>query len=174
MKELLKRKLASTEYSDLYTPFYATKLIAPYLYGRVWECACGEGHITTVLEHYGMEVVETDIALGQDFLETWIAPPDVDFIVTNPPFSLKDEFLKHCYEFEIPFALLLPLTAIGGVERGKYFAEYGLELLIPDRRINFIYDNAKKACWFHSAWFCWNVLPEQLIFKTMERNNEIR
>jgi len=171
MNELLNRKLSSTKYSDLYTPFYATKLIAPYLSGKVWECACGEGHITTVLNHYGLEVVETDIAFGQNFLE--IDKPLGDIIVTNPPFEQKDDFLKHCYELGVPFALLLPLTAIGGVQRGKYFSKYGLELLIPDRRINFIYDNAKKACWFHSAWFCWNILPEKLIFKTMERDNTL-
>lgn len=171
MEELLRRKQAATKFSDFYTPFYATKLIAPYLSGKVWECACGEGHITTVLEHYGMEIIESDIALGQDFLT--MQPPKVDFIITNPPFDLKDEFLKRCYELQIPFALLLPLTAIGGVARGKLFQKHGLELLIPDRRINFINDDAKKACWFHSAWFCWNVLPEKLIFITMERDNAL-
>jgi hypothetical protein len=170
MKELLKRKLSATKFSDLYTPAYATELIVPYLYGKIWECAAGEGHITVVLEKHVLDVHESDIAIGIDFLETKFIPPGIDFIVTNPPYDLKDEFLEHCYELEVPFALLLPLTALGGMKRNRLYRENGLEILIPSRRINFIYENAKKACWFHSAWFCWNVLPEKLMFVDMERN----
>jgi len=169
MKELLKRKLATTEFSDLYTPAYATELIVPYLYGKIWECAAGEGHMTFVLIEHGLDVYESDIAFGTDFLETWVVPPNTDFIVTNPPYNLKDEFLEHCYELEVPFALLLPLTALGGMKRNGLFRENGLEVLVPSRRVNYIYNNAGKACWFHSAWFCWNVLPEKLMFVDMER-----
>ena len=175
MNNLQKRVLEASEFSDLYTPEYATELIVPYLYGTIWECAAGEGHMTSVFEAHRIDVYETDIAFGeqQNFLTTWIIPPNVDFIVTNPPFKLKDEFLKHCYELEVPFALLMPLTAIGGMKRNELFRKYGIELLVPSRRINFIYDGAGKACWFHSAWFCWNVLPEKLMFVEMERNGEV-
>ena len=167
---LLKRQLSSTKYSDLYTPFYATELIAPYLSGKIWECACGEGHITAVLERYGMDVIETDIALGVDFLKCETI--ECDYIVTNPPYELKDKFIERCYNIGKPFALLLPLTALGGMKRNMLFREYGLEVLIPSRRINFIYKNAGKANWFHSAWFCHNVLPEMLMFVEMDRENE--
>ena len=34
-----------------------------------------------------------------------------DMIITNPPYSLKDEFIKKCYEWNKPFCLLLPITA---------------------------------------------------------------
>ena len=37
-------------------------------------------------------------------------PVQFDCIITNPPFSLKQEFLQRCYELGKPFALLLPLT----------------------------------------------------------------
>jgi len=163
MNGLLKRTLASTEYGDLYTPPEATELIAPYIHGRVWECAAGEGHITVILERHGLEVVETDIAWGVDFFDTEV-PADADCIVTNPPYKLKDAFLERCFEIGLPFALLLPLTALGGVKRTGMYSRYGLEVLIPDKRINFIYEGAGKACWFHSAWFCHDVLPEKLMF----------
>jgi len=166
MKELLKRKQAAVKFSSLYTPAYATELIIPYLHGKIWECACGEGHMTRVFEKHGLDVYETDIIHGVDFLTSDL-PAGIDMVVTNPPYSIKDKFLKHCYELDIPFALLMPLTALGGMKRSKLFREYGLEMLIPDRRINFIYEGAGKACWFHSAWFCHNVLPEKIIFKEM-------
>ena len=171
MNTLLKRHLASTQSGDLYyTPSYATELIVPYLHGTIWECAAGEGHITIVLEDHGLEVYETDVAFGVDFLTSDL-PEGVDMIVTNPPYSLKDKFLKHCYDLGIPFALLLPLTTLGGMKRTKMYNEYGLEILIPDRRINFIYKGAGKACWFHSAWFCHNVLPEKLMFAEIENRD---
>ena len=65
----------------------------------------------------------------------------------------------------------MPLTALGGMKRTKMYNEYGLEILIPDRRINFIYKGAGKACWFHSAWFCHNVLPEKLMFAEIENRD---
>ena len=161
---LLKRKQAATEYGNLFTPFYATEILLPYLYGTVWECAAGMGHISSVLRKNDIRVIETDIITGQDFLK--IDPPsnDIDFVVTNPPYKLKDKFLERCYMLDIPFALLLPLTALGAQKRVYLYQRYGLEVLIPDKRINFIYQNSKKSNWFHSAWFCHNVLPEKLMF----------
>lgn len=96
--------------------------------------------------------------------------PDFDFdiIITNPPYSLKDEFLKKCYEYGKPFALLLPITALEGVERGKMFREHGVELLVLDKRCDFL-DN-KKSNWFNTSWFCHNVLPQQLIFEELKKN----
>lgn len=169
MHTLLKRKLASTEYGDLYTPSYATELIIPYIYGTIWECAAGEGHMTAVMESHGLDVIESDIAFGKDFLSSGLPSDNINFIVTNPPYKLKDKFLEHCYELNIPFALLLPLTALGGMKRNKMYRDMGLEILIPDKRINFIYPNSGNANWFHSAWFCHDVLPEKLMFKEMDK-----
>lgn len=67
--------------------------------GPVWEPACGDGAISTVLERHGYEVVSTDLVdrgygkARRDFLmETDLAAPSV---VTNPPFKLADEFALH-------------------------------------------------------------------------------
>jgi len=171
MNELLKRKQVATEFSDLYTPAYATELIVPYLkkFNKIWECASGQGHMTRVFEKHGLDVYESDITTGKDFLKFTSPPEGVDVIVTNPPYALKDRFLYHCYAIQLPFALLMPLTALGGKSRGLRYRKNGIELLIPDKRVNFIYEGAKKACWFHSAWFCHNVLPRQLIFKELKR-----
>lgn len=68
------------------------------LQSKVWECACGEGHISKVLEANGYEVRSSDLidrGFGevQDFLqceETF----DGD-ILTNPPFKHAQEFIEH-------------------------------------------------------------------------------
>ena len=91
---------------------------------------------------------------------------DFDIIVTNPPYSLKDDFLKRCYEYGKPFCLLLPITSLEGIKRGKLFRENGIELIVLDKRCNFINSNDKNN-WFNTSWFCYKVLPRQLIFEEL-------
>ena len=62
------------------------------------------------------------------------SPALFDVIVTNPAFSLKDEFLARCYELKKPFALLLPLTVFNSVKRQRLFHENGVEILFMPRR----------------------------------------
>jgi hypothetical protein len=61
------------------------------------EPACGGGHMVKVLREYFLKVESCDIAdYGQDriadFLSSDVAG-DCDFIVTNPPFNLAEEFV---------------------------------------------------------------------------------
>ena len=82
-------------------------------------------------------------------------------LCTNPPFSRKDEFLERAYGLGKPFALLLPIEALGGGVRNSLFRQYGIQLLVPSKRINF----SGRGCSFASAWFCWKLgLPDQLTF----------
>ena len=86
-----------------------------------------------------------------------------DVIITNPPYSLKNEFLQKCYEYNKPFMLLLPLTALEGKERGKLYREKGIEVIVLDKRINFMKE--KKNVWFNTSWFCSGVCNEKLKFE---------
>ena len=70
--------------------------------GSIWEPACGEGHISKVLEATGYDVVSTDLAtcwkygdVGRDFLRE--KTPLAKHIVTNPPYGrgLADAFVGH-------------------------------------------------------------------------------
>lgn len=63
------------------------------------EPACGAGHMSTVLKEYFEEVVSGDIhdygyegtRVG-DFLQT---TQDCDWVITNPPFNLAEQFVQH-------------------------------------------------------------------------------
>ena len=88
-------------------------------------------------------------------------------IITNPPYSLKDEFLKKCYEWNKPFCLLLPITALEGKNRGEMYRKNGIEVLVLDGRVQFM--EKKIGNWFNTSWFCHNVLPEKLIFKELKK-----
>lgn len=66
----------------------------------VWEPACGEGHISKVLEAQGYEVVSTDLiyrGFGDPEALDFLAETLDDFegdIITNPPYSRGLEFVQ--------------------------------------------------------------------------------
>ena len=95
-----------------------------------------------------------------DFLTETV---EADIVVTNPPFSLKDQFLRRAYSLGKPFALLMPADALVGLKRHPLYVRYGAQLLIPDRRIHFISDRGWSAN-FNTLWFCWRLLPKDVIF----------
>ena len=84
--------------------------------GGVWEPACGQGHMSRMLEGYGYDVTSTDLVdrgygqTGVDFLmESELLAPN---IITNPPYKLAQEFIqkaidlgakKHCWLLRIAF-----------------------------------------------------------------------
>ena len=105
---------------------------------------------------------------GQDFFNECLA--EADIIITNPPYSNKDDFLERAYILGKPFAFLLPIESLGAKRRGLLYKEYGIQLIIPHERINFIVPSGKKSAWFPTAWFCWQLnLPRDLMFVELER-----
>lgn len=139
------------------TPVCALAPLLPYLKNKlVWECACGNGNLIRSISKI-TKCIGTDILTGQDFL-TW-TPPKFDMIITNPPFSLKQEFLQRCYELRKPFALLLPLTTFETIKRQALFRKYGLEVIFMPKRINFETPHKiqNSSSWFATAWFTWKL-----------------
>ena len=177
MKKALINYITKEKEDDCYTPEYAIKPLLKYLPKNItiWECCdFGKSEITRILKENNYKVIST--GKEENFFKY---QPNVDFdmIITNPPFSLKDDFIKKCYEWNKPFCLLLPITALEGINRGKMFREKGIEVLVFDRRINFkniTGVNKKSGCWFNSSWFCYNVLPNDLIFEELKKESKIK
>lgn len=158
-----KLKIQMNGRSDEFgTPKEAIEPLMPYLKKEwvIWECAWGKGSLAKHLESEGFKVV----GIGHDFLVSNL--PEADCIVTNPPYSFKEEFLIRAFEIGKPFAFLLPLTTLEGKKRGALYTKYGIQLLIPNKRINFITPSGKgSGAWFQTAWFCWKLnLPKDLNF----------
>lgn len=152
---------------DFQTPKEALYPLLPYLKKgwTIWECAAGKGNLSRELMKRKFDVVETDI-LGENFDFLKNKPAQWDCIITNPPFSLKQEFLQRCYELKTPFALLLPLTTFETAKRQNLFKKHGLQVIFFDKRINFETPSGKgSGSWFASAWFTWGLnLPKELNF----------
>lgn len=140
----------------------ALDCLAPYLKKEwlIWESAMGNGNLLVGLHKKGFNSHGSDIIDGFDFLKT--TPDNFDCIVTNPPYSIKEQFLARCYELGKPFALLMPITTFDSIARRMMFQQYGLQVIFPRRRINFETPNheenvqagKKTSAWFYTAWFC--------------------
>lgn len=151
----MKPPLAQGHSNDFQTPSEALEPLYPYLKKEwvIWEPATGKRNLELALCEHNFETIGTDIIMGKDFLTT--DPPPFDCIITNPPFSLKQQFLECCYELGKPFALLLPITTFETKKRQELFKKYGVEVIFFDKRINFETPNKveKSSAWFATAWF---------------------
>lgn len=101
--------------------------------GTIWEPACGEGHISKVLQAHGYEVYSSDLidrgfgVSGLNFLEN--GRPDDSWegdIVTNPPYKYAREFVEEALRLVAPgckVAMFLKLTFLEGQGRRDLFRE---------------------------------------------------
>ena len=80
--------------------------------------------------------------------------------------------LQRLFDLNKPFMVLMPLATLQSVARYKLFAENKIQLLIPDRRIDFWYDKkqtiAKGRSPFGSCYICRDILPQDILFKKIE------
>ena len=101
MKQAMINYMQQEKNDELYTPPEAIYPIIKYLdkTKTYWECTdFGESNITKVLKENGFKVIHTN-KREIDFLKDK-ANFEFDVIITNPPYSLKNEFLKKCYEYQ--------------------------------------------------------------------------
>lgn len=106
---------AANSLDDFPTPPWATRALLEYVLDSgaaakmtCLEPACGVGHMSKVLEEYFAEVYSADTAnygYGRvhDFLTYKYPQNNYDWIITNPPFRLAEEFVLRA----------LPLARIG-------------------------------------------------------------
>lgn len=96
----------------------------------IWEPACGEGHISKVLQAHGYQVISTDLVyrgFGDpeplDFLKETLDGFEGD-IITNPPYSTGLEFVQRALESVRPggkVAMFLKVQFLEGQKRGAFF-----------------------------------------------------
>lgn len=162
--------LADREINDFYaTNPKAMEIALPCLKDiglskNIWECACGMGHLSEVLKDNGYIVKSTDLVDrgygqgGVDFLKVqdlWNGD-----ILTNPPFKLAEEFVKHAMELiedGNKAIFFLKIQFLEGKARKSMFKKYPLKQLIVyserqkcAKNAEFEKYNATTQCY---AWF---------------------
>ena len=141
------------------------------LHKNIWECACGQGHLSKVLENKGHEVLSTDLidrgygTGNTDFLKS-ISDKWCGDILTNPPYKIAQEFIEkaldlmrnNCY-----CVMFLKIQFLEGKARREMFKKYPPKYIYvfserqnPMRNGSPLDENGKK--WSSTmcfAWFIW-------------------
>ena len=157
---LSKPMMNSKPYDELWTPKEALTPLLPHIMHMqskyAWECAVGSGALVSLLANENFKIFARRI----DFLKEEPTAP-YDWIITNPPYSLKAQFLKRANELGKPWAMLLPVTTLGARICQKELED--VQVVLMPKRIDF---TGKKAPWFAVAWFCMglNITGGNLIF----------
>ena len=165
MTDFRKMTTKAGETDEWYTPEYAVRMLARYVkgVGTVW-CPFDkhESMFVKVLSELGCDVICSHIENGGDFFK--ITPPECDMIISNPPYSLRDQVLERLYEIGKPFAMLLSSLGICEGRRHRMFSSHGVQFLIPNRRIRYSNPNTNKksAPPFQSWYVCWRLLPNDI------------
>jgi hypothetical protein len=113
---------------DFYeTPEWVTEALIPHLRSgpvclhrnrTVWEPAAGRGKMSRVLERHFQTVLSTTlestdpddlIAGGLDFLKAQNRFELPDAIITNPPYSLAEEFVRHALKLAVSYGFVIAM-----------------------------------------------------------------
>lgn len=141
----------------------------------VWECACGAGHLSKVLEEHGYKVRSSDI-IDRGYPDTEV----VDFfdvqrehitndyprdIITNPPYKYAKEFVEHALDISMDstkIAMFLKVQFLEGKARKELFEKHppkmiwvasGRLLCAKNGEFQRMRDGGGSAVAY--AWFIW-------------------
>lgn len=134
---------------------------------NIWECACGEGHLSKVLEKQGYNVRSTDL------VDRGYGKSSVDFlkctekfdgdIITNPPYRWGKEFVEKALELigdGHKVAFFLKVQFLEGKARRKLFdVAPPRKIYVSSHRLrcakNGDFKKSKDATAVAYAWFIW-------------------
>lgn len=136
------------------------------LSNKIWECACGQGHLSDVLKNHGYEVISTDLINrgygigGIDFLQ-YNEEINCD-ILTNPPYKYAQEFVEHALDIQEngnKTIMFLKIQFLEGQKRSLLFEKYPPKYVYVNTKRQICYLNGDMSRKMSSAtcycWFVW-------------------
>jgi hypothetical protein len=157
---------------EFYTPDYAIIPLLKYIQPKslIW-CPFDteESNFVKLLQKHGHTVNFSHIGNGIDFF-TATPPSGTDYIISNPPYSLKKEVFARLFELNIPFAMLVGVVGLfESHERFSMFKENNFEIMYFNKRISYFKSYAdqipKLNPPFSSVYVCKGMLPKQIVFE---------
>ena len=167
--------LAGSKNDEFYTPIYAIEPLLEFLNpnSKIW-CPFDTDKSLFVQQFklLGHKVINTHLESGQDFFT--MDCPDCDYIISNPPYSLKYEVFKKLFEIGKPFAMLVGVVGLfESQKRFDLFKKNQFEILYMNKRISYFKDyNDQKPSLnppFSSVYITKKILPQQIVFKEINK-----
>lgn len=168
----MKLDLITNKNDEFYTPIYAIEPILKYLKlnSVIW-CPFDteESNFVKVLKNRGHKVIFTHINEGNDFFDTEV---ECDYIISNPPYSIKGKVLDRLFKLDIPFAMLVGVVGLfESKNRFDMFKSNDFEIMYFDKRVSYFKDYKEQTPSlnppFSSVYLCKNILPKQIVFENI-------
>lgn len=162
---------------EWFTPESAITPLLPYLtqFKRIWtpfdhNDSEIQSNFVKVLKENGHEVINSHIEYGQDFFDFSPPPHCYDAIISNPPYSLRNEVYMRLYKLNKPFAMLMNYAGLfDNKKRFNLFKKYGVQLFVLDGRTKFIKRgnsaDSESSPLFQSIYVCRGLLPSEIVFQ---------
>lgn len=151
------------EYSDDYTtPMYVWDMLSLYIpkETKLWDPFYNEGVSKKRIESLGYKVYHKK----KDFFT--YQPKKYDMVLSNPPYSIKQEVLKKLKENDKPFILILPIGVLSTKYFKSLFDSKDITLFLFPKRINFerkdIITSRSSICTVGIGWKIKS--PKQIIY----------
>lgn len=169
-------KVAGSGNDEFYTPEYAITPLYKYLLPPPAVIWCpfdtGDSLFVKLFRQHGYTVIATHIVNGQDFFE--VEPPQCDYIISNPPYSLKGQVFERLFQLGIPFAMLVGVVGLfESQKRFSMFRDHDFEIMYLNKRVAYFknYDEQKPSLNppFSSVYVCKGLLPKQIVFEEIEK-----
>ena len=157
---------------EYYTKDYAIFPIIRYLEkGRTIWCPFDkeESNYVKIFRAKGFKVILSHIEDGKDFFK-YTPQEHYDYVISNPPYSLKTEVLNRLFSFDKPFAMLVGVVGLfESQKRFDMFKKNVFEVLYLNRRVSFMKSFDSNKCElnppFSSVYLCSKILPKQICFE---------
>lgn len=168
-------KVAGSGNDEFYTPVYAVEPILKYLNPNsiIW-CPFDteDSNFVKELRSQGHEVINTHIDNGVDFFTSDI--PVCDYIISNPPYSLKGEVFDRLFKIGKPFAMLVGVVGLfESKRRFDLFKNNNFEIMYMNKRINYFKDYKEQKPSlnppFSSVYICSGILPDRIVFEEINK-----
>lgn len=164
-------KVAGSGNDEFYTPVYAIEPLLKYLKpkSKIW-CPFDtkESNFVKVLVNEGHYVWYSSILTGGDFFTKEVK--EADYIISNPPYSLKAEVFEKLFKLRKPFAMLVGVVGLfESKKRFNMFKNNEFEIMYLSKRISYFknYNDPKPSLNppFSSVYITSQILPSQIVFE---------
>jgi len=175
---MITAQVAKSKNDEYYTPAYAIQPIKKYIKpnSRIW-CPFDteKSYFVKELKKEGHKVYHSHIDDGVNFFDRTPSKEHIDFIISNPPYSIKLDVFRRLFELGIPFAMLVGVVGLfDSKDKANLFKDHNFEIMYLSPRVSYFrdYDNEVpiNGIPFQSVYLCGGMLPKQIIFEEVNKN----
>lgn len=179
---MIVQQIRNSKNDEFYTPKYAITPLLKYLKPKsnIW-CPFDkeESLYVKILRKQGHNVIATHIYNGGDFfkfskeeINNW----NLDYIISNPPYSIKGDILQRLFELKISFAMLVGVVGLfESQKRFDMFKNNTFEIMYLNKRVSYFkdYNDLKPALNppFSSVYITSNILPNRIVFEEIDKKD---